>query len=162
MDARVNLFQVVTFATDPLHGNPAFVLSGARGLSDDVLISACNILRADVVAVLDEDDGGVTPLRFFTGKGPHGGAGHATLAAAHVALRNGLARRAVTLHTSNGDRRAVEAEGERIAVDFPVMPASRVGRIADMERRWARDRPKPGSRPSAMSRSMTIPPPWPG
>ena len=138
MDARVNLFQVVTFATDPLHGNPAFVLSGVRGLPDDALISACNILRADVVAVLDEEDGGVTPLRFFTGKGSHGGAGHATLAAAHVALRsgtarNGMARRAVTLHTSNGDRHAVEAEAERIAVDFPVMPGTRVDRLADME-----------------------------
>jgi hypothetical protein len=25
MSSRAHLFQVVTFATDPLHGNPAFV-----------------------------------------------------------------------------------------------------------------------------------------
>jgi predicted PhzF superfamily epimerase YddE/YHI9 len=47
MSARANLFQVVTFATDPLHGNPAYVLSGARGASDHVLATACAILRTD-------------------------------------------------------------------------------------------------------------------
>jgi PhzF family phenazine biosynthesis protein len=128
---RANLFQVVTFATDPLHGNPAFVLSGARDASDAALMSACTILKTDVIAVVDEAADGVTPLRFFTSKGPHGGAGHATLAAAHVALHDGNARRAVTFHTSNGDR-AARIEGERIAVDFPVMPGAAIDRIADI------------------------------
>ena len=47
MASRANLFQVVTFATDPLHGNPAFVLSEARGVSDAALMAACTILRTD-------------------------------------------------------------------------------------------------------------------
>jgi PhzF family phenazine biosynthesis protein len=132
MSSRANLFQVVTFATDPLHGNPAFVLSGARGVSDAALMAACTILKTDVVAVLDDDADGVTPLRFFTSKAPHGGAGHATLAAAHVALRNGTLRQAVKFHTATGDRPA-QVEGERIAVGFPVMPGERVERIADLE-----------------------------
>jgi PhzF family phenazine biosynthesis protein len=131
MSSRANLFQVVTFATDPLHGNPAFVLSGARGVSDAALMAACTILRTDIVAVVDDASNGVTPLRFFTSKGPHGGAGHATLAAAHVALHNGAARRAVTFHTSNGDR-AAQLEGARIAVDFPVMLGASVDRITDI------------------------------
>ena len=54
MSSHANLFQVVTFATDPLHGNPAFVLSGARDASDHVLATACAILRTDIVAVVGE------------------------------------------------------------------------------------------------------------
>jgi predicted PhzF superfamily epimerase YddE/YHI9 len=130
MSARANLFQVVTFATDPLHGTPAFVLSGARGISDAALMAACTILRTDVVAVLDDHAGGVTPLRFFTSKGVHGGAGHATLAAAHVALHNGAAP-AVVFHTANGNR-AAQIEGQRIAVEFPVMPGAKVDRIVEI------------------------------
>ena len=70
MSARANLFQVVTFATDPLHGNPAFVLSGARDASDHVLTTACAMLRTDIVAVVGEASGGEAPLRFFTTEGP--------------------------------------------------------------------------------------------
>ena len=130
MSSRANLFQVVTFATDPLQGNPAFVLSGARGVSDAALMAACTILRTDVVAVIDDAADGMTPLRFFTSKGSHGGAGHATLAAAHVALHDGV--RAVRFQTSNGDR-AAQVEGQRIAVDFPVMPGERCDRIDALE-----------------------------
>jgi predicted PhzF superfamily epimerase YddE/YHI9 len=139
MSAQAHLFQVVTFASDPLHGNPAFVLSGAADASDHVLAMACAILRTDIVAVVGEPAGADTPLRFFTTEGPHGGAGHATLAAAHTVLRDGLARakgpasRSITFHLANGDSRAAHVEGERICVDFPAMPASRVDRIAEME-----------------------------
>jgi PhzF family phenazine biosynthesis protein len=139
MSSRANLFQVVTFATDPLRGNPAFVLSDARDASDQALITACTILRADVVAVLGEASAGVTPLRFFTSKGAHAGPGHATLAAAHVALRDGASegadagQAAVIFHTANGERRVGQAEDGRISVDFPAMPGSRVDRVADME-----------------------------
>ena len=136
---QVNLFQVVTFAADPLHGNPAFVLSGASDSSDRVLATACAMLRADVIAVVGETSGGDTPLRFFTSYGPHSGAGHATLAAAHIVLRDGsasskgVASRSITFHLANGDSRAAHVEGDRICVDFPTMPGSRVNRIAEME-----------------------------
>jgi PhzF family phenazine biosynthesis protein len=139
MSSQANLFQVVTFASDPLHGNPAFVLSGAGDASDHVLATACTMLRADIVAVVGEPSGGDTPLSFFTPNGPHAGAGHATLAAAHTVLRNGSALgkgtppRSVTFHLANGDSRAAHVEGDRISIDFPAMPASRVERIAEME-----------------------------
>ncbi|HKF60119.1 MAG TPA: hypothetical protein VKB42_02085, partial [Dongiaceae bacterium] len=61
MPSRANLFQVVTFARDPLHGNPAFVLSGASEASDHALARACAVLRADVVAVVGERSGGDIP-----------------------------------------------------------------------------------------------------
>jgi predicted PhzF superfamily epimerase YddE/YHI9 len=138
MSAQAHFFQVVTFARDPLHGNPAFVLSGAEDASDQVLAMACAVLRADVVAVVGEPSGGDTPLRFFTTEGPHAGAGHATLAAAHAVLRDGLAggrglaSRSITFHLANGDSRAAHVEGDRICVDFPAMPASRIDCIAEM------------------------------
>jgi len=139
MPAKARLFQVVTFASDPRRGNPAFVLSDAGGASEGSLAAACAILRADVIAVLGTPDGGELELRFFTAGGPHPGAGHATLAAAHAALRessagkDGAQANAITFRLANGDRRAARLEGERISVDFPVMTESRVERIADME-----------------------------
>jgi predicted PhzF superfamily epimerase YddE/YHI9 len=138
MSSRANFFQVVTFATDPLHGNPAFVLSGAGDASEHALATACAILRADVIAVVGEPSGGNTLLRFFTADGPHAGAGHATLAAAHTVLRDGSAvgrgarSRSITFHLANGDSRAAHVEDDRICVDFPTMPGSRVDRIAEM------------------------------
>jgi len=138
MSSRANLYQVVTFATDPLHGNPAFVLSGAGDMSDHVLATACAVLRTDIVAVLGARSGGNAPLRFFTAEGPHPGAGHATMAAAHVALRNGLATGegalspSITFHLANGDSRLAHVEGGHISVDFPAMPGTRVDRVAEM------------------------------
>ena len=139
MSSKANLFQIVTFARDPLHGNPAFVLSGAGNASDHVLMTACGMLGTDVIAVVGEASGGDTPLKFFTPDGPHAGAGHATLAAAHTVLRDGAAAgkgtapRSITFHLANGDSRAAYAEGDRICVEFPAMPGSRIDRIADME-----------------------------
>ena len=83
MQARVH--QVVTFASEPFRGNPAFVLSLPRAAPDAVLSAVTAELRESVLAALWPVEGG-TVLRFFTPGGPHGGAGHATLAAAHVEL----------------------------------------------------------------------------
>jgi predicted PhzF superfamily epimerase YddE/YHI9 len=133
MPAKANLFQVVTFAADPLHGNPAFVLSGAGEASDKVLIQACTMLRADVIAVVGDASGGDVPLKFLTREGSHPGPGHSTMAAAHTVLRGNGAARAVTFHLPNGDKRLAQVEGEHILVDFPVMPGAKVDRVAEME-----------------------------
>src|SRR5262245_34836033 len=125
MSSRASFSQIVTFATNPIRGNPAFVLRGAGGISDHALAMACAILGADVAAIVDEPSGGETPLRFFTPEGPHGGAGHATVAAAHTVLRDGSTRaRSTTFRLPNGDSRAAYLEGDRIYVDFPAMPAN--------------------------------------
>jgi PhzF family phenazine biosynthesis protein len=129
---RADLFQVITFASDPHRGNPAFVLRDTGDASETVLARACDMLRADVLAVIDGEG-----LRFFTSQGSHPGAGHATLAAAHVGLReganaNGQAPDTVTFQLPGGGRRVVRRAGERIAVNFPLMPASRVDAVAAM------------------------------
>ena len=133
-----NLFQVVTFAADPLRGNPAFVLTGVGDASERQLTAACAVLRTDIIAVVGDGTGDGTPLRFFTAAGPHHGAGHATLAAAHVVLHGGFGdaknpAQAVTFRQTNGESRAARIEGDRISIDFPAMPATRLDRIADMQ-----------------------------
>jgi predicted PhzF superfamily epimerase YddE/YHI9 len=139
MPTQARLYQVVTFATDLQHGNPAFVLSGVGDASDRALATVCDFLHADVLAVVGDPRDGVTPLRFFTATGPHAGPGHSTLAAAHIALSDGEdsaangGKDAITFGLPNGDRRAARLESGRIYVDFPAMPAQRVDLIAEME-----------------------------
>jgi predicted PhzF superfamily epimerase YddE/YHI9 len=103
------------------------------------LATVCDFLHADVLAVVGDPQGGVTPLRFFTATGPHAGPRHSTLTAAHIALcdcegppadgKEG----AITFRLPNGDRRAARLDGSRIYVEFPAMPARRVDRITEME-----------------------------
>ena len=131
---RARLFRVVTFSADPGRGNPAFVLTDAEGASDRVLTAACAMLGADIIAVAGtETDGGIA-LKFFTQAGSHPGAGHATLAAAHVVLRGGFGapegRTGCLFHQANGETRPARTEGSRIAVDFPAMPGESVDRTA--------------------------------
>ncbi|MFT3989305.1 PhzF family phenazine biosynthesis protein [Aestuariivirga sp.] len=115
------LYQAVTFAADPLSGNPAFVLAGTQGASDIALTGACDSLRADVLAVLDEMENEQPLLRFFTPQGRHPGAGHATMAAAHVFLASHH-REDVTFRLTDGGSRKARRDGDMIAVEFPLMP----------------------------------------
>jgi predicted PhzF superfamily epimerase YddE/YHI9 len=135
----VGLFQVVTFATDPRRGNPAFVLSDVGDASDSALASVCDLLGKEVVAVVDGPGEEEPLLRFFTPEGPHFGPGHSSLAAAHLVLRHvpektaDRPRNAVRFRLSDGGSRQARVIDGRIGVDFPVMPASRVDRVADIE-----------------------------
>src|SRR5262249_42575487 len=97
------------------------------------LAATCAMLRTDVIAVVGQAVGADAPLKFFTKDGPHPGPGHSTLAAAHMVLRSDTAPRAVTFHLPNGDRRLAQVAGDHIIVDFPVMRAEQVQRIAEME-----------------------------
>ena len=138
MPPLAKLFQVVTFAADPQRGNPAFVLTGVGDASERQLTAACVMLRTDIIAVVGDRTGDNTPLRFFTAAGPHPGAGHATLAAAHAVLHGGFATGkdesyAVTFRQANGEDRAAHVEGDRISINFPAMPSTQIDRIADME-----------------------------
>lgn len=133
MPAKANLFQIVTFAVDPLQGNPAYVLTETGDTSDRGLAAVCAMLRTDVIAVVGNASGQDIPLKFFTKDGPHPGPGHSTLAAAHAVLRANGALPAVTFHLPNGDKREARLESERILVNFPVMPGTKVERVAEME-----------------------------
>ncbi|HUE62747.1 MAG TPA: PhzF family phenazine biosynthesis protein [Rhizomicrobium sp.] len=133
---KARLFRVVTFSTEPEHGNPAFVLTNADGASDRALVGACAMLGADIIAVVGGEAGGEIPLKFFTQAGPHPGAGHATLAAAHVALLGGFDTRenrtGCVFRQVNGEARPGRVEGSRISVDFPVMPGVNTDRAAEL------------------------------
>jgi predicted PhzF superfamily epimerase YddE/YHI9 len=128
VQARVH--QVVTFASEPFRGNPAFVLSLPRAAPDAVLSAVTAELRESVLAALWPVEGG-TVLRFFTPGGPHGGAGHATLAAAHVELAR-RADGAVAFILADGTQRTAAREGDRIAVPWPLMPGTAVERKEEL------------------------------
>ena len=131
MQARVH--QVVTFASEPFRGNPAFVLSLPRAAPDAMLSAVAAELREGVLAALWPAEGGRTALRFFAPEGPHAGAGHATLAAAHVEL----GRRAgdgdtVAFVLADGTERIATRDRDRIAVPWPLMPGVAVDRRRDL------------------------------
>jgi len=120
---RAGLHQIVTFATHVFRGNPAFVLTPPELPSNDVLTGACELIGADVLAVITEPAADEPRLSFFTSEGPHPGAGHAALAAAHVALdhSNGE-RKKLTFKLPSGEQRAVRRTSHGIAVDWPPLP----------------------------------------
>jgi PhzF family phenazine biosynthesis protein len=120
---RAGLHQVVTFATHAFRGNPAFVLTPPDLPSEDVLTGACELIGADVLAVIMEPEADEPYLSFFAPEGPHPGAGHAALAAAHVALDRGdRERKVLTFKLPSGEQRAVRRTAHGIAVDWPLMP----------------------------------------
>ena len=136
MTMQARLFRVVTFSADPERGNPAFVLTDADGASDRTLTAACAMLGADIIAVAGAEAGGEVPLKFFTQAGPHPGAGHATLAAAHVVLHGGFKgsnnKAGCVFRQVNGEIRPARMDGSRIAVDFPAMPGVSVDRTGEL------------------------------
>ena len=93
---------------------------------DKTLAGVCDLLRTEVIAVIDDAQPREEPaLRFFfhIRPGPHAGAGHASLAAAHVILDK-RPEGDVAFRLSNGEtlRLAPWRESGRIAVRFPSMP----------------------------------------
>jgi predicted PhzF superfamily epimerase YddE/YHI9 len=136
MTMHARLFRVVTFSVDPGRGNPAFVLTDADGASDRSLSAACAMLGADIIAVAGAEAGGEVPLKFFTQAGAHPGAGHATLAAAHIVLHGGFGARndkaGCVFRQVNGEIRPARMGGSRIVVDFPAMPGAFVDRTREL------------------------------
>lgn len=129
----VPIQQIVTFATDPFGGNPAFVVTPEKPLADKVLHQLCRHLNETMVAVL-VPEGGALGLRFATPTGFHPGAGHATHAAAWVALhtlRPGAGHLDLRLHS--GENRSIRADGDLISVDWPAMPHSSTDMLAPLE-----------------------------
>ena len=83
---QAGVHQVVTFASAPFRGNPAFVLSLPRRRRTRCSPPSRPSCAEGVLAATWPAEDGRMALRFFTPEGPHAGAGHATLAAAHVEL----------------------------------------------------------------------------
>ena len=123
------LFNVITFATTPEAGNPAHVLR-IPGLMDGTdYTETCRALDVDILAVLFEQSGSVASIDFFTQRGRHGGAGHATHGAAHLILsENG----AGTLIKHDGSRQAILRKRDRISIEWPLMPYAPIDRWAEI------------------------------
>lgn len=128
----VPIQQIATFATDPFGGNPAFVVTLNEPVPDAPLNRLCRHLNEAMIAVLTLENDGLD-LRFVTPTGFHSGAGHATHAAAWVALkmlRPGTA--SLDLRLRSGEYRSVRAEGDLISVDWPAMPYASADMLAPL------------------------------
>ena len=133
MTVRVPIQQIVTFASDPLGGNPAFVLTPDAPLPAATLHAVCRHFSETMITELVRKNGGFG-LRFATPTGFHPGAGHATHAAAWVALKSfGPGKGALDLDLDSGVRRTVRAEGDLISVDWPVMPYAEIDQRSVLE-----------------------------
>ena len=129
----VPIQQIVTFATDPFCGNPAYVVTLNEPLPDALLHQLCGHLNESMIAVLASENSDLG-LRFVTPTGFHTGAGHATHAAAWVALKTlRPGATSLDLRIQSGGRRAIRAEGDLISVDWPVMPYSDADLLAPLE-----------------------------
>jgi predicted PhzF superfamily epimerase YddE/YHI9 len=113
------------------------ILDAPRPLG--LLQQVCRALGEPMIAVL-EASGDDIALLCVTPEGTHPGAGHATHAAAWVALnrvRPGAA--AIELSLGGGARRSVRAEGDLVAVDWPVMPHAGVDQIVALAKCLGRE-----------------------
>jgi PhzF family phenazine biosynthesis protein len=126
---QAGLYQVITFAAELERGNPAYVVTEPGRVSDARLSALCATLGAGVLATIDGIGAADPLLRFFTSERAHPGAGHSTLAAAHVAMMAQESQPSkILFRLADGDSRVAERHGSRISVRFPTMEASPVDR----------------------------------
>ena len=122
MNKKLRQFQIDAFATRVFEGNPAAVVPLNRWLADATMqaIAAENNLSETAFFV---PEGETYRLRWFSPVGEIDLCGHATLASAWVLFELlGHAGRTIAFDTRSG-RLVVERDGERLAMDFPALPA---------------------------------------
>ena len=138
MSVRPGLYQVITFARALDQGNPAFVLTDPGEVSDHRLSALCATLGVGVLAVVDRPGATDPLLRFFTAEGSHPGAGHSSLAAAHVAfMQRSDEQDRIVFRLLDGAARVAYRHESRIGVNFPVMEASQSTAARSSARRSA-------------------------
>jgi len=120
----IPLFLVDAFTREPFRGNPAGVCLLPSWRPDGWLQGVAAEMNVSETAFL-VSEGSRFHLRWFTPAIEVPLCGHATLAAAHVLFEAGLApdARRVGFTTLGGDLAAARA-GDRIELDFPLVPVS--------------------------------------
>lgn len=119
---RSVLHHLDAFTTRPLGGNPAAVIVLSAWPSDALLGAVAAEMNLSVTAFL-VDTRHSLELRLFTPTAEIGPAGHATLAAARVALDNlRPCESATTFTLRNFEPLTARRDGDRIALDYPSMP----------------------------------------
>jgi PhzF family phenazine biosynthesis protein len=118
---KLRLFQIDAFASRPFAGNPAAVVPLERWLDDATLQAIAAENNLSETAFLLGGDGDYE-IRWMTPAEEVDLCGHATLASGWVVM-NALepGRREVAFRSKSGPLR-VEADGPRLALDFPARP----------------------------------------
>ncbi|HVN69038.1 MAG TPA: PhzF family phenazine biosynthesis protein [Candidatus Binatia bacterium] len=118
---RIPFYHLDAFARRPFAGNPAAVCPLDEWLDEKLLQAIAAELNLPATAFFAPEGDGFS-LRWFT---PHGElqlCGHATLASGFVILNRLEPGRAHVEFASRGGPLRVERDGDRIALDFPVLP----------------------------------------
>jgi len=130
---QVKLHQVVTFSRHIFHGNPAYVVTASEAPRETVamMTGVSDLIGADVMALILRPDSDQPELSFYTPEGPHAGAGHATAAAAFIALSTAK-RNTLAFNLAGGNRRHARRSPHGIAVEWPVMAYEQTPRARDV------------------------------
>jgi PhzF family phenazine biosynthesis protein len=119
---------VDAFASEPFRGNPACVLEPTDAWREDAWMQAlaAENNQAETAFLLKTDDPARFGLRWFTPTLEAPLCGHATLASAHVLLRElGVAAETVRFDTRSGVL-TVADRGAVLEMDFPADPPQRI------------------------------------
>ena len=119
----IPFYTVDAFADTPFSGNPAAVCLEIDTLPEMGMAHIAREMNLSETAfVYQAGEGGVRRLRWFTPAVEVPLCGHATLASAHVLLREVGVSGPVRFHSLSGPL-AVHVEGDRLRLDFPANPA---------------------------------------
>lgn len=119
----IPFYTVDAFTDTPFSGNPAAVCLEIDALPDRAMANIAREMNLSETAfVYRAGDGGARRLRWFTPAVEVPLCGHATLASAHVLLREVGVPGPVRFHSLSGPL-AVHVEGDRLRLDFPANPA---------------------------------------
>jgi predicted PhzF superfamily epimerase YddE/YHI9 len=123
---RAEVHQIVTFSRRAFSGNPVFVVALPDEAPDETMQSLAGQLNEAVLASLRPAGSDLVHLHFHTRDGRHSGAGHAMLAAAHIAFEGAKGGDTLTFAMADGSKRIVKRKGSRIDVPWPLMPGQAV------------------------------------
>jgi PhzF family phenazine biosynthesis protein len=128
---RIPVFHVDAFTNQLFSGNPAAVCPLQAWLDDELLrkVAAENNLSETAFFVPKGDD---YELRWFGARGEVKLCGHATLAAAHVAITSMEARgSAVRFETRHSGSITVNQNGSLLSMNFPALSPSHCANLPD-------------------------------
>lgn len=123
-ERRIPYYTVDAFTDSPFGGNPAAVCLDADDISDDGRLRIAQEMNLSETAfIYDPGPGGVRRLRWFTPVAEVPLCGHATLASAHVLLREMGAQGPAVFDSASGRLIVAEDDG-RLLMDLPAAPAT--------------------------------------
>ena len=119
----IPFYTVDAFTDTPFSGNPAAVCLEIDALPERAMADIAREMNLSETAFVHEaGDEGVRRLRWFTPAVEVPLCGHATLASAHVLLRELGVPGPVRFHSLSGPL-TVHVDGDRLRLDFPANPA---------------------------------------